>query len=138
MQAQKGEGNQMKVSAENILTLLCVAADEHRSAELPGTNVGYPIDEICEAVAKVKGASNKVPAATADVLNIARGSSYVEAATIVLAAFREPYPPMTTEEALEEEREVRKLSAAMEEINAQNPDMPQVPVPFPTENKRRQ
>jgi len=81
--------------------------------------------------------ADPVPDDIALALGLPIGASYGDATGLVLKTFDEPIV-LTPEEEAEAEMEILEISAVCEQLNAENPDMPPVPVAYPKTIRRRQ
>ena len=135
-----------KVSAEELRTMFHLAVEDLKNpprqrnglVELPGSDIGYPVDKICAALLNTDAACGHAPGWVKAALGLPVGATYAAAADVVLAEFNKPFPPMTDEVIAQEEMSLREMSAAIESVNERNPDAAQMPVVYPKETRRPQ
>jgi hypothetical protein len=90
-----------------------------------------------DIVERLAESDDPVPDAVAAALGLPPGSSYAEATVPVIAAWKAPRV-LTPDEEAEDEMFALKASEFFEQVNAQNPDMPQLPVVYPKATRQRQ
>jgi len=108
-------------------------ADLGHIPEYAGKDVGVAVSDLTE---RLKAWDGPVPSTLLDKLDLGPECNALDVAAAVDVLLNTPIV-MTSDEEADVETTILKLSEVSEEINADNPDLPPIPVAYPKQERTK-